>query len=137
MDEEEARRRVTEARVGRLATVRPDGTPHLVPICFAIVGDTVVSNVDDKPKTTVRLQRLANIRANPSVTLLVDHYAEEWSRVWWVRVDGNARVVENGPERDAAVVALRAKYQQYERIGISGATVVIEIERWRGWAYSD
>ncbi|MGH9051200.1 MAG: TIGR03668 family PPOX class F420-dependent oxidoreductase, partial [Acidimicrobiia bacterium] len=123
--------------VGRLATVRPDGTPHLVPICFAIVGDTVVSNVDDKPNTTLRLQRLANIRANPSVTLLVDHYAEEWSQVWWVRVDGNARVVENGPEHDAAVVALRAKYQQYERIGISGATVVIEIERWRGWAYSD
>jgi len=126
---------VSRARVGRLATVRSDGTPHLVPICFAVVGDTVVSAVDEKPKTTRRLQRLANVEANPAVTLLVDHYDEEWSEVWWARVDGRARVVEDGPERNAAVAALRAKYEQYERVGIAGAAVVIDSDRWSGWAY--
>lgn len=126
---------MSRARVGRLATVRGDGTPHLVPICFAVVGDTVVSAVDEKPKTTRRLQRLANVEANPAVTLLVDHYDEEWSEVWWARVDGRARVVEDGPERNAAVAALRAKYEQYERVGIAGAAVVIDSDRWSGWAY--
>lgn len=126
---------MSRARVGRLATVRSDGTPHLVPICFAVVGDTVVSAVDEKPKTTRRLQRLANVEANPAVTLLVDHYDEEWSEVWWARVDGRARVVEDGPERNAAVAALRAKYEQYERVGIAGAAVVIDSDRWSGWAY--
>jgi PPOX class probable F420-dependent enzyme len=135
VDEQEVRRRVSRARVGRLATVRSDGTPHLVPICFAVVGDTVVSAVDEKPKTTRRLQRLANVEANPAVTLLVDHYDEEWSEVWWARVDGRARVVEDGPERNAAVAALRAKYEQYERVGIAGAAVVIDSDRWSGWAY--
>lgn len=127
---------MSSARVGRLATVRTDGTPHLVPICFAVVGDIVVSGVDDKPKTTTKLQRLANIRANPAVSLLIDHYDEEWSRVWWVRVDGRGRVVEDGPERDTAVAALRAKYEQYERVGIGGAALVIDANRWSGWAYS-
>ena len=126
---------MSRARVGRLATVRSDGTPHLVPICFAVVGDTVVSAVDEKPKTTRRLQRLANVEANPAVTLLVDHYDEAWSEVWWARVDGRARVVEDGPERNAAVAALRAKYEQYERVGIAGAAVVIDSDRWSGWAY--
>jgi PPOX class probable F420-dependent enzyme len=135
VDEQEVRRRVSRARVGRLATVRSDGTPHLVPICFAVVGNTVVSAVDEKPKTTRRLQRLANVEANPAVTLLVDHYDEEWSEVWWARVDGRARVVEDGPERNAAVAALRAKYEQYERVGIAGAAVVIDSDRWSGWAY--
>jgi len=136
--EDEMRERVRAARVARLATVRPDGTPHLVPICFALIGDgtRIVSSVDDKPKSTPALQRLANIRANPAATLLVDHYEEDWPRVWWVRVDGHGRVVEDGPERDEAAAALRAKYAQYEAIGLSGATLVIDIGRWRGWAYS-
>jgi PPOX class probable F420-dependent enzyme len=127
---------VTTARVARLATVRPDGTPHLVPICFAVVGDAIVSAVDDKPKTTLQLQRLANVRANPAVSLLVDFYDEEWSRVWWARVDGQARIAEHGPERDAAVAALHAKYEQYERVGIGGPALVIDVDRWSGWAYS-
>jgi PPOX class probable F420-dependent enzyme len=136
--EDEMRERMRAARVARLATVRPDGTPHLVPICFALVADgtRIVSAVDDKPKSTPELQRLVNVRANPAVTLLVDHYDEDWSRVWWVRADGRGRVVENGAEREEAADALRAKYEQYERIGIAGATVVIDVERWRGWSYS-
>ncbi|HUF84381.1 MAG TPA: TIGR03668 family PPOX class F420-dependent oxidoreductase [Acidimicrobiia bacterium] len=139
MTEDEMRERVGPARVARLASVRPDGTPHLVPICFALVADgtRIVSAVDDKPKSSPALQRLTNIRANPAVTLLVDHYEEDWARVWWVRVDGRARVVEDGPERDETGAALRAKYEQYERIGLSSAALVIDVERWRGWAYSD
>lgn len=136
MDPEEVRHRVTEARIGRLATVRPDGTPHLVPVTFAVTGDTVVTAVDQKPKTTMRLQRLDNVRANPTVALLVDHYDDEWSRMWWARADGHARVVERGPERDAAVAALRAKYPQYAEVAIEGPAIVIAVDRWRGWAAS-
>ena len=137
--DDEMRERVRAARVGRLATVRPDGTPHLVPICFALVaGDTqIVSGVDEKPKSTPSLQRLTNLRANPAATLLVDYYDDEWARVWWVRADGRGRVVDDGPERDQASDALRAKYEQYQEIGLPGAALVIDIERWRGWSYSD
>lgn len=136
MDAEEVRRRINEARVGRLATVRKDGTPHLVPVCFALIGHRLVSAVDDKPKSTPRLKRLENIGAHPAVTLLVDHYGEEWSTVWWARADGVARVVEDGPEHEEAVSALRAKYEQYQAIGVSGAAIVIDVTRWTGWAYS-
>ncbi len=136
MDADEARRRIGAARVGRLATVRPDGTPHLVPICFAVVGDRVVSAVDDKPKSTTRLQRLENIRSHPGVALLVDHYEEEWERMWWARADGSARVVDEGPERDDALAALRAKYEQYGSVPVSGPAIVIDVARWIGWSYS-
>lgn len=136
------RSRVDAARVGRLATVRPDGTPHLVPICFALItdgsgGDVVVSGTDDKPKTTYSLQRLQNVLANPSVTLLVDHYEEEWERAWWIRVDGDGRVVEDGAQHEQAVSALRAKYEQYSKVDIPGAVLAIDIHRWRGWAYAE
>lgn len=135
------RRRVAEARVGRLATVRPNGAPHLVPICFAVVegdiGDVIVSGTDEKPKTTYALRRLRNISEQPAATLLVDHYEEDWERVWWVRVDGRGRVINDDAEREHAVAALRAKYPQYGHIGIPGAVLAIDVERWRGWAYLD
>jgi PPOX class probable F420-dependent enzyme len=139
VNDDEMRDRVRAARVARLATLRPDGTPHLVPICFALVGDDtrVVSAVDEKPKSTPALQRLANLRANPAATLLVDHYDEDWNRVWWVRMDGRGRVIDDEPERDRAAAALRAKYDQYAQMSFSGAALVIDIEHWRGWAYSD
>jgi PPOX class probable F420-dependent enzyme len=136
VDADHARGRITEARVGRLASVRPDGTPHLVPVCFAVVGDRIVSAVDDKPKTTPLLQRLANIRANPEVSVLVDHYSEDWSAVWWARADGRAHVVDTGIEREEALTALREKYDQYRAVPISGAAIVIVVTRWAGWAYS-
>jgi PPOX class probable F420-dependent enzyme len=139
MTEAEMRRRVAAARVGRLATVRPNGNPHLVPVCFAVLegenGDVIVSGTDEKPKTTYALRRLQNIAERPAVTLLVDHYEEEWTRVWWVRVDGRGRVIDDGPERERAVDALREKYEQYEHIGLPGAVLAVDVDRWVGWAY--
>ena len=136
MDGDVARRRIAEARVGRLASVRPDGIPHLVPICFALVDDRIVTAVDDKPKTTPQLQRLVNIRAHPEVTLLVDDYSEDWSALWWARADGTARVVDDGNEREATLTQLRAKYDQYAVVLASGPAIVIDVTHWSGWAYS-
>src|SRR5258708_28759885 len=104
------RRGVSEARVARLATVRPDGRPHIVPCCFVPDGDAVHSVVDTKPKSTLALRRLENVRANASVALLVDHYREDWAALWWIRLDGTARVVEAGDDRDYALERLREKY---------------------------
>ncbi|MEV5558827.1 TIGR03668 family PPOX class F420-dependent oxidoreductase [Nonomuraea wenchangensis] len=134
MNEEEARRRFAAARVARLATVRGDGGPRLVPVVFAVIGERVVSAVDHKPKTTTDLRRLADIRADPRVTLLADHYDEDWSLLWWVRADGLARVAVAGPEREEALDALTAKYPQYRERRPAGPAVVVEVTRWRSWA---
>ena len=133
MDEEILRQRVEAARVGRLATTRPDGRPHVVPCCFVRVGDTLYSAVDAKPKSTLALQRLRNLAAHPAASLVVDHYDEDWSRLWWVRLDGRARVVESEPEREAAIDALVVKYAQYVDAPPPGAVVAIDVETWRAW----
>jgi PPOX class probable F420-dependent enzyme len=133
VDEHEARTRVAAARVGRLATVRPDGGPHLVPVCFAVQGDSIVTAVDAKPKSTLRLARLTNVRSEPRVCLLVDRYDDDWSVIWWVRVDGTARVVDGGPELEHAVALLADKYEQYRQTPPSGPAIVIAAERWTGW----
>lgn len=127
------RARLAAARVGRLATITEAGRPHLVACCFALEGDTAYSAVDAKPKTTLALQRLANVRARPVAALLVDHYEEDWSALWWVRADGAARVLEGGPERTAALERLAAKYEQYRRAEPPGAVLALDIERWRSW----
>jgi PPOX class probable F420-dependent enzyme len=134
MDEARCRARLAQARVGRLATVRPDGRPHVVACCFAVEGDRVWTAVDAKPKATQRLQRLANVRANPWASLLVDHYEDDWDALWWVRVDGRAEVVGGGAERERALGALAAKYEQYAATPPGGEVIAIEVERWRGWA---
>jgi PPOX class probable F420-dependent enzyme len=128
------RERFGRARVARLATVDADRRPHLVPLCFALAGDRIVSVVDAKPKRTPQLRRLANIRAQPRVSVLVDEYDEDWTRLWWIRADGIARVVEGGSERDAAVTALTAKYRQYEEQQPTGPVVEVTIDRWQGWS---
>src|SRR5690349_16209891 len=97
MDATAARQRLSEARVARLATVDTTGRPHLVPVVFALDGDTIYFAVDSKPKRTRNLQRLRNIAANPAVCLLADQYQEDWTRLWWVRVDGAARIPEDSP----------------------------------------
>src|SRR5205807_10199664 len=90
MNDEDMHQRVSAARVARLATVNADGAPHLVPFCFALDGDVLYSAVDAKPKKTQRLQRLQNAAREPRVSVLVDHYEEDWARLWWVRLDGQA-----------------------------------------------
>ena len=133
MNDHEMRARVGEARVARLATVTGDGWPHLVPCCFALAGDVVYSAVDAKPKSTLALRRLENLRADPRAALLVDFYADDWSTLWWVRIDGLGRVIESGAERDAAVSLLARKYDQYTISPPPGPVVAIDIVTWRGW----
>jgi PPOX class probable F420-dependent enzyme len=130
----EMRKRFGEARVARLATADAGGRPHLVPLCFALAGDRIVSVVDAKPKRTLELQRLANIRAQPRVSLLVDHYDDDWTRLWWVRADGTARVVGRGAEREDAVALLTAKYPQYEEKPPAGPVLEVTVDRWRSWS---
>jgi len=119
-----------DARVARLATVGADGRPHVVPICFALDGDTLYTAVDGKPKSTRALKRLANIEANPNVEVVVDGWDEDWSRLWWVRLSGTARVVEHDAR---GLELLRAKYEQYRAAPPAGPFVVVTIRRWSEW----
>lgn len=135
MTAEELRHRFAATRVARLATIGPGGAPHLVPVVFALDGDTVYSAVDAKPKRTTNLQRLANVRDDPRATLLADHYDEDWTALWWVRADGRGRVIERGePEADRAVELLAARYPQYVATPPPGPVLAVDVERWSGWA---
>ena len=134
MDATAARRHLDEARVARLATADADGKPHLVPITFAVDGDTLFFAVDAKPKRTTDLKRLRNIASNPTVSVLADHYEEEWTELWWVRVDGRARVVGNAAESDHAIAMLASKYEQYRVARPSGPVVAVAIDRISGWS---
>lgn len=136
MDSAELRRVVAEARVGRLATLDPDGRPHLVPVVFVVDGDTVYTAVDRKPKRSLRLRRLANVRRDPRATLLVDHYDEDWTKLWWVRLRGRGRVVDRGVERELAMHLLRDKYPQYREAPPPGPVLALEVDEWRGWSAS-
>jgi PPOX class probable F420-dependent enzyme len=127
-------RRVGAARVARLATVDPDGRPHLVPICFALEGGLLYSAVDQKPKRSRDLRRLRNVRERGWATVLVDHYEEDWSALWWVRIRGRARVLEDGEESRRALSVLAEKYPQYRRDPPAGPVVALEVAEWRGWA---
>lgn len=128
------RTRVAQARVGRLATVAADGRPHLVPVCFAVIGDMVVTAVDGKPKRSRTLQRAVNITATGVAVLLVDHYLEDWDQLWWVRVDADAHIVNDPQRRRAALRALTAKYEQYQRHPPAGPVLALDVRRWTGWA---
>ena len=133
----ESRPRVAAAAVARLATVRPDGSPHLVPVTFALHGDTVVTAVDHKPKSTTALRRLANIDAEPRVSLLVDHYDEDWRQLWWVRLDGDAHVVRDEPERTTLLEPLVARYAAYQDRPPDGPVIVVRIATVTSWSASD
>ncbi|MFF0341786.1 TIGR03668 family PPOX class F420-dependent oxidoreductase [Kribbella sp. NPDC004875] len=132
LDEAGCRARVAAARVGRLATVGEDLRPHLVPVTYAVHGDELFIAIDQKPKTTTALKRLRNIESNPRVAVLVDEYDEDWTHLWWVRVDAVARVAA---EHAAAVELLVAKYPQYEADPPRGPVIVVRAERWSGWAF--
>ncbi|WP_433203192.1 TIGR03668 family PPOX class F420-dependent oxidoreductase [Dactylosporangium sp. CS-047395] len=132
LDEAESRRRFAAARVARMATATPDGRPHLVPIVFALDADTIYHGVDAKPKRHTALRRLANLAANPRAAVLVDHYDDDWSQLWWVRADGGARdVLPDAPEGLMAVDRLR---QRYPAFSLRGGLVAIDVTKWTGWS---
>jgi len=125
--------RLAAARVAGLATTDPDGRPHLVPIVFALDGETLYSAVDRKPKRSSRLRRIENARARPDVTILVDHYDEDWSRLWWIRLRGQARVLDEGPERERALELLAEKYPQYRSDPPDGPVLAVDVTEVREW----
>jgi PPOX class probable F420-dependent enzyme len=129
--------RLATARVARLATTDPDGRPHLVPIVFALEGDTLYSAVDRKPKRSQRLRRIENARARPEVTILVDHYEDDWSRLWWIRLRGRARVLDDGPELERALLLLAEKYPQYRTEPPDGPVLAVDVTEVREWRAED
>jgi len=146
----EARRRFGTAVVARLATIGTGGRPHLVPVTFALDGDRIYTVVDAKPKTTANLRRLRNIAADPRVTVLADHYEDDWDRLWWVRADGIAAILAGpaqssgrppGPaghraDTAAPLALLAARYPRYRADPPPGPLIRIQVERWTGWVAS-
>ncbi len=173
LDAASARQRFAGVRVARLATVGPDGCPHIVPCTFALgsapgpvpdspvpdspvpdspvpdspvpdrpvpdspVPDSPVeciySAVDAKPKSSTDLRRLRNIRANPRVAVLADHYEDDWGRLWWVRADGQAAILDGPAEMAPALALLAARYPQYRGLPPGGPVISIRVTRWTGW----
>jgi PPOX class probable F420-dependent enzyme len=120
--------------VARLATTDPDGRPHLVPIVFALDGDTLYSAVDAKPKHSRTLRRIENARERPDVTILVDHYDDDWSRLWWIRLRGRARVLDQGDELERALRLLAAKYPQYRDEPPGAPVLAVDVTDVRAWS---
>lgn len=121
------------ARVGRLGTTDADGAVRLVPVCFAIDDGWMVSAVDHKPKRTGQLRRLDDMRANGQATVLVDHYDDDWTQLWWIRVRGRAEVHDEGRARDGALAVLAAKYEPYREHPPAGAVWRIAMDEVRWW----
>lgn len=145
MTNDDARRRFAEARVARVATADVNGRPHVVPMTFALASvrdagetdtnDTIYSAVDAKPKRSRSLRRLANIAANPCVSVVVDHYEDDWHALWWVRADGTARILAtDAPEGRDAITLLVARYPQYRDQPPRGPVVAIDVTRWSSWS---
>jgi PPOX class probable F420-dependent enzyme len=133
MDQFDARERFASSPVAQLATAGADSVPHLVPIVFAVSHDVIYTAVDAKRKSSHRLRRMANIEANPTVSLIVDHYDEDWSQLWWVRADGTAEIHYSGEEMATGYFELRRKYSQYQRIALDGPVIAVTVARWSGW----
>jgi PPOX class probable F420-dependent enzyme len=134
LTEDAARARLSAARVARLATTGRDGQPHLVPVTFAVSADLIYTTVDHKPKSTVHLRRLRNIGENPRVSVLADHYSEDWDELWWARADGLARILDADEEIQRPVDLLAERYVQYRDIRPAGPVIAIEVFHWAGWA---
>ncbi|MGD0430145.1 MAG: TIGR03668 family PPOX class F420-dependent oxidoreductase [Acetobacteraceae bacterium] len=127
------------SRVGRLATADAKGAPHLVPVCYAIIGDSLYITIDEKPKRTgVPLKRLRNITENPEVAVTVDRWDEDWSRLAWVMLRGRAEILNDGEEHDLAQARLRERYPQYRAMDLDRLPVIaMRIARATGWGALD
>ena len=133
---ERDRRFLAHQRVAYLATADSSAVPHVVPVCFAITERTLYITIDAKPKRGPpgALKRLRNIAENPAVALVVDHYAEDWSRLGWVMLRGPAAILAAGAEHDDAQARLVARYPQLAGMAIAGNPVIaIRIERTTCW----
>ena len=131
--------RLADTPVGHLATADPSGRPHVIPVCFAYDGQHIYSVLDAKPKrgSLTGLRRVRNILANSQVSLVIDHYDEDWTRLWYLLVQGRGELVEDGPEPPAAIAILREKYPQYRAMPLEGNPVIrITPERVTGWSGS-
>ena len=129
-DADWAQEKFAHARVARLATVSGDGSPHLVPMVYALDGARIVSAVDHKPKASTALRRLDNIAVNPFVSVLVDEYDEDWTQLWWARADGWARALDSYD-----LTPLIERYAAYREQPPAGPVIVIEVDHWSGWSY--
>jgi PPOX class probable F420-dependent enzyme len=131
-----ARERFASVPVVRLATVAEDGRPHLVPVTFAVAGDHVYTAIDHKPKRGRDLKRLRNIRADPRVAVLADHYADDWAGLWWVRADGTARILADSLAMAGPIDLLVGRYRQYREQPPAGPVIAISVARWTGWTWT-
>jgi PPOX class probable F420-dependent enzyme len=132
----EARRRLAGARAARLATAAASGQPHVVVVTFAVDGDQIFTAVDHKPKTTANLKRLRNIMENPLVSVLADHYSDDWNHLWWARADGRAAILSGAEEMAAPITLLTSRYPQYRDARPDGPVIAIEVHHWTGWSAS-
>ncbi len=122
--------------MARLATVTPEGRPHIVPMTFALDGERIFSAVDFKPKTTAYLQRLRNIRADPHAAVLADHYSGDWTQLWWVRADGEASILDQPADTARPLRLLAQRYEQYRERPPPGPVICVLVQHWTGWAAS-
>ena len=132
----QARHFLDHHRVARFATADPGGQPHIVPICYAVSGDSVYFTIDEKPKrlTDKPLKRIRNLQQNPHVALVVDRYDEDWTRLGWVMVQGEAALLDHGEEHSKAQRLLKARYPQLDEMQISELPVIaIRIKRVVSW----
>jgi PPOX class probable F420-dependent enzyme len=134
LPEEIARERLASAPVMRLATTDGGGVPHLVVAVFAVDGDRIYTAVDAKPKRTRDLKRLRNIQENPRVAVLADHYEDDWSRLWWVRADANAEILDDAGAMAGPIALLAARYRQYREEPPEGPVIALTVHRWTGWS---
>jgi len=114
------------ARSGHLATSDNKGRPHVIPFCYVFDGESIYSVLDGKPKTTPlrQLRRVRNILENPHVSVVIDHYEEDWSRLHFVLISGEARLLEAGDEWLSAIALLRDKYPQYQQMDLDESPVI-------------
>jgi PPOX class probable F420-dependent enzyme len=133
----EAISRARSGVVGRMATVTPEGKPHVVPFVFVLLGDErhlrAYWAVDQKPKKAGRIRRIENLKANPALEFVVDGYAQDWDLLWWVRVSGRARMVDSDVERAQAIAALSNKYPQYVRAPPGGPVIAVDVQAISSW----
>lgn len=126
-------------RVARLATADARGVPHLVPVCYAIIGDSLYITIDEKPKRTdIPLKRLRNIAENPEIAVTVDRWDEDWRRLAWVMLRGRAEILIDGEEHDQAQARLRERYPQYRTMDLAPLPVIaMRITRASSWGDLD